>query len=400
MVLGAGAGQLGLIRKAVQLGLHVITVDNVPDNPGHRLSHTPVHCSTVDRGGVLQHARRLGVSGIATFASDVATPTVAYVAEQLGLRGCSVATAETMSDKAKFRRLQHTSPLLAAPGVVSAQGFHEIFIAASSLTPPVVFKPSDTSGSRGISRVDSSTRTAWRRAFDLAQRFSRSGTVCVEEFVAGIDTSGDGFLKGGRLFAILTKKRKNGFVPTGHSLPTDLPRRDLARIFEEVEANCAAAGYTDGPIDFDVSVAPNRVVVIEMSPRLGGNGIPALVERATGVDLFTMTIRWALGEEVELPVDASIMLPCGSWVFGSPEGGFIRGLASPAEVRSAVPECFDCTLLHKRGTVAPDFSHSGNALGWALFDCPPGTTYARVVERIASALRLDIVPAAAHSASA
>lgn len=73
MILGAGVSQLDAIRKAVELGFYVITVDYLPDNIGHKFSHQFVNCSTVDKEGILKIARDLSIDGIVTFASDVAT---------------------------------------------------------------------------------------------------------------------------------------------------------------------------------------------------------------------------------------------------------------------------------------------------------------------------------------
>jgi biotin carboxylase len=390
MVLGAGPGQLPLIRKALSLGVHVITVDNVPANPGHSRSHASIDCSTVDREGVAAAAIAHGIAGIATFASDVATPTVAFVAAQLGLTGCPLRAAVSMSNKACFRQVQRGFPALASPSFIAGHSFEEIFPAAAALHPPLIFKPADTSGSRGISRVDKPAPSACRKAFDAARNFSRSGVVCVEELIHGTDASGDGFLLTGRLFAVITRKRKRGFVPTGHSLPCDFSEQDQLRIFSEVEANCAAVGYSEGPIDFDVVVTPHRVTVIEMSPRLGGNGIPSIVERATGVDLTTMTLRWALGEPVELPASSTCARPGGSWIFGTPRGGPLRSIASAAEVLAAVPECFECTVNYQPQDIAPPFDHSGNALGSALFDCPSPEAYEDVASKISRALRIAV----------
>ncbi len=113
-----------------------------------------------------------------------------------------------------------------------------------------------------------------------------------------VDVSGDGFLLDGRLCAIVTQKYKQGFIPAGHSFPTQLSLTDQARVFEEVTETCQALGYRDGPVDFDVNISAERVVVIEMSPRLGGNGIPELIRRSTDVDLMDLTIRYALGRLV------------------------------------------------------------------------------------------------------
>lgn len=389
MVLGASTGQLPIIHKAIELGYYVITVDYLPDNVGHQFSHHYVNCSTVDQTGVLQAARELEIDGIVTFASDVATATVAFVAAQLGLPGCPAQVAEVMSNKANFRAFQREQRLN-RPGFFTTHALAEIEAELLDLTPPLMFKPVDTSGSRGITRVDDLNLVNCRKAFAYAQSFARSGQVCIEEFIAGVDVSGDGFLVDGQLRAIVTQKYKRGYVPTGHSLPTNILRDDQLRICAEVTRTCHALGYHNGPIDFDVKVSPEQVVVIEMSPRLGGNGIPKLILRATGVDLINATIQYALGNACPVPANLEVIQRCGSWVFGSEEAGHLDHVATADEVRARVPELFDYVFNYQIGENVPYFEHSGNSLGYALFDCPPGVGYCNMIDRLRAAMHLRI----------
>jgi biotin carboxylase len=389
MILGASPGQLPLIHKAVALGHYVITVDYLPDNIGHQFSHQYVNCSTVDQAGVLSAAQELQIDGIATFASDVATASVAFVAEQLALPGCPSWVARTMSNKAHFRRFQRIAGLN-SPGFTSGLSMEEITDELLQLRPPLMFKPVDTSGSRGVSRVDQHDLDGCRTAFDYAQRFARSKIVCVEEFVDGIDVSGDGFLVNGQLRAVITQKYKRGYIPIGHSLPTHLSAGDQERVCAEVVKTCHALGYTDGPIDFDVKISPESAVVIEMSPRLGGNGIPKLIMRATGVDLIEATVLQALGQPAILPARLQVLNRCGSRIFGSEYAGRLEHVAATDEVKAQFPEIFDFLFSYQIGEDVPGFEHSGNSLGYALFDCPPGVEYCDMVERIESAMQLRI----------
>lgn len=392
MILGASPGQLPLIQKAVDLGCYVITVDYLPDNIGHGYSHHYVNCSTVDQAGVLAAAQALRIDGITTIASDVAVATVAYVAAQLGLPGCPPHVAATMSNKANFRAFQQTHGGN-GPGFVTGSDLAAIMADIMALTPPLMFKPVDTSGSRGITRVDQPDQAQYKRAFTYAQQFARSKVVCSEEFIEGIDVSGDGFLVNGQLQALITQKYQCGYIPTGHSFPTNLSPADQARVLAAVTQTCLAMGYTAGPVDFDVKVAPERVVIIEMSPRLGGNGIPKLIRRATGVDLLEITVQYALGWPIALPPALVVTNPCGSWVFGSKYAGQLTWVTPAAVVWAQVPELFDYLVAYNCGDAVPRFEHSGNSLGYALFDCPPLIGYAGVVQRLKKAMQMQITRA-------
>jgi formate-dependent phosphoribosylglycinamide formyltransferase (GAR transformylase) len=223
MILGAGPWQLPLIQKAVARGLWAITVDNVPGNVGHTASQQFVECSTTDAAGVLDWARRLRIDGIVTMASDVAVPTLGHVADALGLPGCPAAVARTLTNKTIFRRFQAERGDLQVPAFVVGHQFDDVFARLSTaFTPPVLFKPADSSGSRGLTRVEALDHKSCRAAFERALRFSRCGLVCAESFVEGIDVSGDGMLRSGGWQGVFTRKRSNAYVPYGHELPTDL----------------------------------------------------------------------------------------------------------------------------------------------------------------------------------
>jgi biotin carboxylase len=201
MILGAGPFQAPAIRKAVELGCYVITVDYIPRNVGNLYGHQYVNCSTTDKESVLRAAIDLNIDGICTFSSDVAVPTVSYVSEKLGLPGASSSVAETMATKHRFRKFLKDARI-SCPRFISGDVFASIAAEIHHLRPPILFKPVDTSGSRGLTRIDQIELQSCKAAFLKAQDFSRSQTVCVEEFVPGVEVGGDAILIDGLLFSL------------------------------------------------------------------------------------------------------------------------------------------------------------------------------------------------------
>ena len=380
------------IRKAAALGWHVVTVDYSPENVGHRYGHESVNCSTVDKDGVLKAARALNVDGICTFSSDVAIPTVAFVCEQLELPGASPVAAEIMATKNRFRAFQLAQGL-PAPGFVSGSDLAAMIEGIQELDPPIVFKPVDTSGSRGVTRLDELEPDAVERAFLTAQGFSRSKTVCVEEFVPGIEVGGDAILVDGEIaFIAMTHKHLAGFVVTGHSLPTNIPGEDQGRIVTQLKATCAALGYVSGPLNFDAIVSPGDVTILEMSARNGGNGIPAVIERATGVDVETAALQLALGQVPVFPRSPGTNRGAGSLVFGSPVGGRLVNIRSPAALRRDTPEVFGVHYVKQVGQSVDAFTHNGNLIGFVLFDCEDSARYVRLTRKIMDSLDVKVQP--------
>jgi biotin carboxylase len=394
MVLGAGPFQVAGIRKAVELGYIVISVDNVPGNPGHGYAHHSLNFSTTEREALADQADALAIDGVCTFSSDIAVPSVGYICDRLGLPGVSLATAERMSAKHRFRETQlHAG--LPHPAFMVAHEPGELEGLDDRLRFPLMFKPVDASGSRGVRLVPGASAEAIASAFSYAQAYSSAGGVCIEEFVPGREVGGDAILFGGKIaFVAITEKHFEGFVVTGHNFPAMLLDEDRRRIGAAIAECASAVGYTEGPLNFDVKVSPEYVVVLEMSARNGGNGIPAIIYRATGVDVEKAAIQLALGEAVAVPpsVDADLLVRRGaaSRIFGSSLGGTLRHINSLEQARALVPELFDLNVAVPVGGRVGPFEHNGNLVGCALFDCEDRDRYADIAARIEAALDMRI----------
>jgi phosphoribosylamine-glycine ligase len=245
MILGAGAFQIAAIRRARQLGHHVITVDDDLRNPGHRFSHESLECSTADAAGVLTSARSSGIDGVFTMASDVAIPALAHVCAELGLLGPSRDVARLFTRKDVLREFQVTSGF-DHPAWVHGSDFDEVRTHLGKLPHELVVKPADTSGSRGVALMNASDERALSFAFTSATAHSRSNTACVEEFIDGEDVTVEGFLAGGRVaLACVTRKFKHRLAVNGHRLPGRLNHEQEERACAVVAEHLRAAGYSE-----------------------------------------------------------------------------------------------------------------------------------------------------------
>jgi biotin carboxylase len=390
MILGAGPFQVPGIRKAVALGHYVISVDDRPHNIGHRFSHQYLNCSTTEWERLAQEAETLAIDGVCTFSSDVAMPSVGYICDWLSLPGVSFATARRMSTKHQFRDAQQQANL-PHPGFLAGKSPDDLLPRIGALRFPVVVKPVDSSGSRGVRLIQQHSAPEFENAFSFAQHFSASGVVCVEEFVEGKEFGGDGILIEGEFaFVEITEKHLEGFVVIGHSLPAGLSHDDRRRIQAALEDCCRAVGYAEGPLNFDVKLTPERVVVLEMSARNGGNGIPAVIERATGVDVEGATIRLALGELHAPPQAGEKVRGAASFVFGSRTRGRLRKINEFAQVKTTVPELIELNVIVGPDDAVEPFEHNGNLIGYAVFDCEPASRFTEIAARIENAVDIRV----------
>lgn len=305
LILGASWFQLPVIRRAQELGHHVLAADNRPANPGHRIADSSLVISTVDVDAVMAAARRHRIDGILAYGTDIAAPTAARVAETLGLPGNPVTAVDTLCHKDRYRAhlAQHRFD---PPRSCAGDDVEALASAARRLRLPVIVKPIDVSGSKGVEKV-----VEWgglAAALATAHAAARSGRVIVEEFIEkrGYQLTGDGFLAGGRLVwrCYLNQHfdpRGRPWYPVGETAPAAFPAPTLARIDDEVQRLIDTTGMRSGALNFDVLVGTDdRIHLLEVGPRCGGNAIPLLVAHATGVDLTGAAIAAALGEPAQL----------------------------------------------------------------------------------------------------
>lgn len=321
LVLAASVYQLDAIRTAKRLGYRTITVDNRPSNPGHAIADVSSIVDTTDLDGVLAVARRERVDGIISPCTDVAVPTAAYVAAALGLPGVPLEATRVVCSKARFRTF------------LLANGFpcpEALPIDASFVAPDGLFerrwviKPNRSSGSKGIQIVDSLETLVAVLPVSLA--FDPDGSGVLEEYVEGHQGTCEGFLCGGRIVFSLLLDRETAPLPYvathGHRVPTNLSDGEAGRVLETISAVLASLGITDGPFDCDFIVRPHDVVLLEISPRLGGNSIAPLLRLATGVDLTEATIRASCGDRPDFP-SRTVVNAAGLALLGTEAAGFL-----------------------------------------------------------------------------
>ena len=381
LILGAGIYQLPLIVRAKRMGLETHVVSYRGDFPGIALADRFHECDTTDIAGVVALARSEAVDAVVTAGSDVCVPTVGAVCDALGLAGTTRAVAELISSKDKFRSFQARHGLNAPRfEIVSEAG--QVSGALGNLHLPLIFKPVDSSGSRGIVRLEHADPGRAIGAYEHASTFSRRGEVCIEEDLRGMEVGGNALLHEGRIvFLAITAKHMEGFLVRGHSYPCVIGRGQQDAVRSEIERACELLGYRTGALNFDVMVDDDRATIIELGARLGGNGLTDLTTQALCYDVETEIVRLALGEAPRAP-PAGPVHPCGSWVFGATREGRLEDVADVEELKRALPEVYHVSHAVTVGAHVHPLVHNANQLGYILFSIPAGETWAGMVRRI------------------
>ena len=303
LLLGGSHFQIPSVKTAKRLGLYTITCDYLPDNPGHKFADEYHNVSTTDREAVLDLSRKLKIDGIVCYASDPAAPTCAYVAEKLGLPGQPYRSVEILANKDLFRNFLTENGFL----VPRARGFSRLEDARAdwkNFRLPVMVKPVDSSGSKGVSKIDSEAEL--EKAVEYALSFSRCKRFIIEEYIDkyGYQIAGDGFSVDGKLvFRSFANEHfqisgGNPFVPIGESWPYNMPERVHEKVHREIQKALDLLKMRTGAYNFDIRIdRDENVYLMEIGPRNGGNLIAQVTQYATGVDMVEYTIKAAMGDD-------------------------------------------------------------------------------------------------------
>ncbi|MEQ8155834.1 MAG: ATP-grasp domain-containing protein [Clostridiaceae bacterium] len=301
LLLGGSSQQIPAIEYAKKKGYYTVLCDYLPDNPGQYFADKFYCVSTTDSKAVLEVAQKENVDGVAAYASDPAAPTAAFVAERVGLPTNSYKSVEILAFKDKFRKFLKENNF----NCPKSDNFYDLKKAKGALkkfTFPVMVKPVDSSGSKGVKKIYSTTEL--EEAFNTAMSLSRSKNVIIEEFIE----KGHKYMIGGDCFIINGKvefwgllnchrdDQVNELVPVGKSYPLMISNEKTEEIHQTVQRVVDLLDIKFGGFNLELMFDnTDKLYLIEMGPRNGGNMIPDLLNMITGVDLVAATVEAALG---------------------------------------------------------------------------------------------------------
>lgn len=302
LVVGAGLHQMAVIREAKAMGCRVIAVDGDAKAPGLRLADVSRVVDVKDVEGCLGVAREFEVNGVVSIVLEAAVPTVATVAAELGLPAISCDAALGATDKYEMRR-RFAGAGIAGPAFRQACTLEEAAIAAREIGYPVVTKPVDNSGSRGVRKVDDEGGLA--SAFELALNNSRKRRVILEEFLDGVEVTVESLTFEGETEVLAMSDKIHVPFPACVSIcltyPPALPAQTQQEISQIVKNSIRALGIDRGPTHAEALVTARGIKMVEIAARGGGYRIFSdIVRLISGVDIVRETIKIALGEKPDI----------------------------------------------------------------------------------------------------
>lgn len=300
LFLGASVSQLAAIKHAREAGFRVVAVDG--DRNAIAFAHADVGevVDFTDVEQVIEVATKQHVDGVLAISSDRAVAPAAAVAAALGLPGIGVDVARGFTNKGEMRaRLayagipQPRSRLIASPAEIEA--------AFAALAPPVVLKPADSGGQRGIFLVE--TVEAIRAHLPETFAVSRRGQAILEEYLDGIELNGLLAVRDGdaTVLTLSDRLRPSGIgfgVGWIHMFPSVLPETTLNEASDLAVAAVRALGLRDGIAFPQLIATTDGVRIVEAAARIAAGQMADLVSYGTGINLFEIAFAQALGDAV------------------------------------------------------------------------------------------------------
>lgn len=368
MLLGGLRYLKPVIDAAHKQGYYVITADYLPNNIAHKWSDEYCNVSIIDKEAVLREAQRLQIDGIMSFACDPGVVAASYVQNKMGLPSFGpFESVEILQNKDKFRAF------LAKNGfnVPQAKGFDSVEAAMEEIywyPWPVIVKPTDAAGSKGVTRVDKAEDL--KPALEYAMEHSISGHIIVEEFIdkQGCSSDTDSFSEDGKLkFVSFCAQRfdaeaTNPYTPAAYSWPSTFTKEQEEYLTSEIQRLITLLNLKTCVYNIEVRVAPNgKPYIMELTPRGGGNRLCEMLRYATGVDMITAITRAMVGDPILEPIEQKPYN--GHWaeiILHADKDGIFDHL----EISKELPaEIVEEDLWVEKGDKVEGFEGANNAFG-------------------------------------
>ena len=306
LIIGAGIFQEPAIRIAKEMGLEVIATDIRRDAPGLKYADHVEMVSKFDIERTIaiaeSYTHMVNLRGVMTIGTDVSY-TVACVAKALGLPCIDPESALMATNKALMRRRLKACGV-PVPEFRTASSREEAMELACEVGFPLVIKPVDNMGARGIRRLENlMDLLEW---FSIAQKNSRSNEVILEEYMSGPEVSIDTLVYDNEVYLLTIADRHIAmppyFVELGHTLPSTLPEEAQQDVFDVMKKGIKALGITLGASKGDIKVTPEGARIGEMTARMsGGFHCQYTDPLATGMNSIRAAIHLAIGNP--LPIE-------------------------------------------------------------------------------------------------
>ena len=395
LLLGGSRQQVPAIEKAKEMGFRTVLIDYLPDNPGQHVADKWYQESTTDVEAVYRIAKEEDVDGILPYASDPAALPAAIVSERLGLSTNPASSVEILGVKHKFREFLRNEDF-ASPASFTFKpdiSLDELNKKVRKLRFPIVIKPTDSSGSKGVSFHNDTDELS--QAVCHADEYSRNKVLIAEEFIQrGFPyvIGGDIFIENGKIvllgdMACMRTDGGTGLIPIGKMKPAGLTDKQEEKIGLELQKLVDKLDIKSGEMNIELILdTDDNVHFLEVGPRAGGNMIPIQLSDAYGVDLIEANIKAAMGLPVnlELKENSDCYL---TYVLHCDKDGIFEGVEYDDLIK---PYIYRKVIYKEKGDQVEAFDGAGKALGIIFMKFPDSEVMNKIQNKLGSLIQVKL----------
>ncbi|CAM8318638.1 ATP-grasp domain-containing protein [Candidatus Methylopumilus planktonicus] len=362
LFVGAGPSQMPAIKHANSLGYESYAIDADPNAVGFEFAIEKDVGDIRDLDFIKVCAQRYGVNAVVAVATDVAVPSVARACQLLGLPSIPVKAADISVNKVMQRDCLKAAGIR-VPKYMPFHNVNEAQKCVDDIGLPVVIKPSDSAGSRGVSLVQVGFDII--RAAEDALTASRSGTGIIEEYVDGTEVSVEGFVVDRIFYDICISEKTRTSPPylldTEVHFPDSLLSAERVSVLDLARSAVAACGLDNCPVHMEILRSSQGPVLVELAARGAGFRVfTNILPHVTGVDTVDMQLRLALGEKVKIvaqePLKGAVI------TFLSPISGKLKSHEG-VDLARDLPGIQEAEVYIEPGTVMGDLKCGADRIG-------------------------------------
>lgn len=374
MLLGGIRYLLPVIKAAHEQGHYVITADYIPDNIAHKYSDEYVNVSIVDKEAVLRVAQEKKIDGIMSFGVDPGVVSAAYVADKMNLP--NVGPYESvciLQNKDKFRSFLRDNGFT-VPGFKEYADYDSAILDKASIKRPMIIKPVDSAGSKGVTRVDN--LEDFDQAVKKAFQQSISKRIIIEDFIekSGFSTDSECFSVDGELRFVSYSSQRfddsavNPYAPAAFSWPSSMTSQQEGKLTSELQRLLSLLKMRTTIYNVEARIGVDgKAYIMEVSPRGGGNRLAEMIRYSTGVDLIGNAVRAAMGDVVEHIEQRDYK---GNWaevVLHSDKDGILEKIEVDETIK---PYLVDTDLWVQKGMEVHSFKGANETIGTLVLNFP------------------------------
>lgn len=301
LITVGGYSEIPLIKALHTMGYYVISVGNNENSLGHKYSDKYIKGDFSDKDLIYNIAKSEQVDGIVSGCNDFATLSSAYAAEKLGLKGHDTyENAQIIHHKDKFMKLAHDIGI-SVPVTYDCYSFDECKNAADKIGYPIILKPIDLTGGKGVKVCNSIEEL--ENAYNDALNRTRQDSVVVEEYVVGKNHGAAMLVKNNKVVFCFVDNEEyyiNKYMVSGTCYPSTVDEKAKARLINDVESIFKAKNLADGVFHTQFIINKQGVpVIIDPCRRAAGMLYCNLVQYSTEVDYASELVKASIGLELQ-----------------------------------------------------------------------------------------------------